>query len=163
MPIITRLEMNSTVNQISVFFFSMILVGMIFIPSQSQLAFAGSGLYEDKDRDGFSPVQGDCNDNDKSVYPGNGCDPAATVKYAIEYVKDLIEDWEFDINDGQAGALLKILRNAINQLESENTNAAAGLLNAFIKQIDKYIDSGHLSSQDGEELIISIQHLIDAL
>ena len=155
--------MNSTVNQISVFFFSMILVGMIFIPSQSQLAFAGSGLYEDKDRDGFSPVQGDCNDHDKSVYPGNGCDPADTVKYAIDYVKELIEEEEFDINDGQAGALLTILQNALDKIDSENTNAATGLLNAFLKQIEKFIDEGKLSSEDGQELILSIENLIDAL
>jgi len=155
--------MNSTVNQISVFFFSMVLVSMIFIPSQSQLVYAGSGLYEDKDRDGFSPVQGDCNDNDKSVYPGNGCDPAATVKYAIKYVEDLIDSGEFDIKVGQAKALLTILENALDQMESENTNAAAGLLNAFLKQIEKFIDDGKLSSEDGQELILSIQNLIKSL
>jgi len=154
---------NSTANQILVFFFSMVLVSMIFIPSQSQLVFAGSGLYEDKDRDGFSPVQGDCNDNDKSVYPGNGCDPAATVKYAIDYVEDLIDDGEFDINDGQANALLIILNNAIDKLDSDKTRAAVGLLNAFINQIEKYINSDKLSPEDGEELILGIQNLIDSL
>ncbi len=43
---------------------------MILITSQSQAAFAGAGGWEDKDNDGFSTFQGDCNDNDATIFPG---------------------------------------------------------------------------------------------
>ena len=136
---------------------------MAFIPSQSQLAFAGMGIYEDKDLDGFSPFQGDCNDNDPNVYPGNGCDPAAYVEYTIDLVEGMIDDGEFDINGGQTTALLAILTNAINSFESENNNAAIGQLNAFINQIEKYIQQGKISSEDGQELIQTVELLLESL
>ena len=48
------------------------IVGMIIILSQSPEAFAGAGVWEDKDNDGYSTEQGDCDDNDPNVYPGHG-------------------------------------------------------------------------------------------
>jgi len=45
---------------------------MILITSQSPVAFAGAGVWEDKDNDGYSTEQGDCDDNDPNVYPGHG-------------------------------------------------------------------------------------------
>ena len=53
--------------------FSMALVSMILIISQSPVAFAGAGGFEDKDNDGYSTFQGDCDDTDPNIYPGNGC------------------------------------------------------------------------------------------
>ncbi len=45
---------------------------MILITSQSPVAFAGAGIWEDKDNDGYSTEQGDCDDNDPNVYPVDG-------------------------------------------------------------------------------------------
>jgi len=53
-------------------FFSIAFVSMILIISQSPVAFAGNGGWEDKDNDGYSTFQGDCDDNDPDVYPGHG-------------------------------------------------------------------------------------------
>jgi len=51
---------------------SISLLSMILITSQSPVAFAGAGGWEDKDNDGFSTFQGDCDDNDPNVYPVDG-------------------------------------------------------------------------------------------
>jgi len=51
---------------------SILLVSMILITSQSPVAFAGAGVWEDKDNDGYSTQQGDCDDNDPNVYPVDG-------------------------------------------------------------------------------------------
>jgi len=48
------------------------IVGMIIITSQLPVAFAGAGEWEDKDNDGYSTQQGDCDDNDPNVYPVDG-------------------------------------------------------------------------------------------
>jgi len=48
------------------------IVSMIMITSQSPVAFAGAGVWEDKDNDGYSTQQGDCDDNDPNVYPVDG-------------------------------------------------------------------------------------------
>ncbi len=53
-------------------FFSVLLVSMILITSQTPEVFAGVGKHHDADGDGFSPKEGDCDDNDPEVYPVNG-------------------------------------------------------------------------------------------
>jgi len=45
---------------------------MILITSQTPEVFAGVGKHHDADGDGFSPKQGDGDDNDPEVYPVNG-------------------------------------------------------------------------------------------
>jgi len=52
--------------------FSIALLSMILITSQAPAAFAGAGIWEDKDNDGYSTEQGDCDDNDPNVYPVDG-------------------------------------------------------------------------------------------
>ncbi len=60
------------------------IVGMIIITSQSPVAFAGNGGWEDKDNDGYSTFQGDCNDNDPEVYPGQGCEIEIEIKSDVK-------------------------------------------------------------------------------
>lgn len=43
---------------------------LLIIPIVTQNSFAGAGPDEDKDNDGFSTNQGDCDDNDETVFPG---------------------------------------------------------------------------------------------
>ena len=69
--------------------FSIALVSMILITSQSTAVLAGSGGFEDKDNDGYSTFQGDCDDTDPNVYPGHGCFEG---ERSIEI--------ESDVNDG---------------------------------------------------------------
>jgi len=62
------------------------IVGMIIITSQLPVAFAGAGVWEDKDNDGYSTQQGDCDDNDPDVYPVDGrC--VTTIEIEVD-VKD---------------------------------------------------------------------------
>jgi len=61
------------------------IVGMIIIVSQSPVAFAGAGIWEDKDNDGYSTQQGDCDDNDPNVYPVDGrCVTTIEIEYDVK-------------------------------------------------------------------------------
>jgi len=65
--------------------FSIALVSMILITSQSPAAFAGIDEHHDADGDNYSPKQGDCDDTDPDVYPGHGCgDPVNTIEITSE-------------------------------------------------------------------------------
>ena len=64
--------MESIKNTRLLLFFSVLLVSMILITSQTPEVFAGVGKHHDADGDGFSPKEGDCDDNDPEVYPVNG-------------------------------------------------------------------------------------------
>jgi len=58
---------------------------MILITSQSPVAFAGAGIWEDKDNDGYSTQQGDCDDNDPNVYPVDGrCVTTIEIEYDVK-------------------------------------------------------------------------------
>jgi len=66
-------------------FFSIALLSMILITSQSPVAFAGAGIWEDKDNDGYSTEQGDCDDNDPNVYPVDGlCVTTIEIDYDVK-------------------------------------------------------------------------------
>ena len=57
---------------IIIILFSVLIIGI----NDSQLAFAG-GISDpdvDNDNDGFTENQGDCNDNNREMFPGQGCD-----------------------------------------------------------------------------------------
>jgi len=66
-------------------FFTIALLSMILITSQSPVAFAGAGIWEDKDNDGYSTEQGDCDDNDPNVYPVDGlCVTTIEIDYDVK-------------------------------------------------------------------------------
>jgi len=117
----------------------------------------------DCDQDGFTPNEGDCDDYNPNVYPGHGsCDvPIETINDVIIEVQDLAE--EGDITSGQANALVSKLQNAINKIEVDKISPAIGSLNAFINQVNALIKSGTMSSPVGNELIASVQSIIDIL
>jgi len=67
---------------------SMVFVSMILIISQPPSAFAGFceefGPDEDCDGDGFTPNEGDCDDNDRpDIYPGAGGCPFPSIPIEI--------------------------------------------------------------------------------
>jgi len=145
--------------------FSIALVSMILITSQSPVAFAGIDDNHDADGDNYSPNQGDCDDSDPNVYPGNGCDyPVREDTQEIEdEINDLIVTGEFDINSGQADNLLYKLQHAVEKEEANKTNVAINLLQSFINTINAYINAGVISQANGDGLIAGVQDIIDYL
>jgi len=143
--------------------FSIVLASMIIIFSQSQIAFAGLPCDSDVDGDDFSPCEGDCDDSNKSKYPGHGCEiPTKEINNVINEVQELAAGET--ITDGQANALLVKLENAIDKIESNNINGAIGSLKAFINQITVFINSGAIQPEKvGYDLISAVQSIIEDL
>jgi len=137
------------------------IVGMIMITSQSPVAFAGNGGWEDKDNDGFSTFQGDCNDNDATVYPGQGCDAEDFLDYVLDETLDLAD--EEGLTASQSRGLVDALERAIADLESGKLNAAEGKLTSFIGKLAALINKGAVSAEEGQPLIDQVQMLIDAI
>jgi len=171
----------------------MVLVGMILITSQTPLAFAGfcsSGSGDDNDDDGYCGNQGDCDDTNAAVNPSapeldNGIDdncdgvidegfdeeptpdedpnPVEVIENLMVDVEELIEDENFDINDGQTTSILTKLQKAVDKVESDSIKAAVGSLKAFINQINAFINAGSILPEDGQTLIDGAQSIIDML
>ena len=138
------------------------IVSMIIITSQSPAAFAGAGGWEDKDNDGFSTFQGDCDDNDPEVYPGMGdCDPLDFLDYVTDETIDLIN--EEGLSDSQARGLIDALQRAIDDIASGKLHAAEGVLNSFIGKLSALINNGTILAEDGQPLIDQVQMLIDTM
>jgi len=137
------------------------IVGMIIIISQSPQAFAGAGGWEDKDNDGFSTFQGDCDDDNPNRYPGKGCDPLGFLNYVTDETIDLIN--EEGLSDSQARGLVDALERAIDMLANGKLKPAEGVLNSFIGKLDALINKGTILPEDGQPLIDQVQMLIDTL
>jgi len=137
------------------------IVGMIIILSQSPEAFAGVGGWEDKDNDGFSTFQGDCNDEDSTVYPGQGCDPLDFLNYVTDETIVLINDE--GLSKSQARGLIDAIERAIAMIEGGKINAAEGVLNSFIGKLSALINNGTILPEDGQPLIDQVQMLIDTI
>ncbi len=159
------LGLDSVINKNLLSILSITLVSMILIISQSPVAFAGYCI--DDDNDGYYAQdcggEIDCNDENPDIYPGHGCNPVEDVQTIINDVEELIEDGDLAINNGQTNAILTKLQEAIDKIDSENTNAAIGSLNAFINQINAFINSGSISVEEGQTLIDGAQSIINYL
>ena len=140
----------------------LVLASIIIISPQIQMASAGAcGSGEgDCDQDGFTPNEGDCDDNNSNVYPGQGsCEvPIQEINEVIIEVQQLP-----NLTEGQASALLVKLENAIDKIESDKINAAIGSLNAFINQVKAFMNSGAIQQGVGDYLIHAVLSIIEKL
>jgi hypothetical protein len=145
--------------------FSLSLVSVILIASPTPAVYAGIGNDHDSDGDDYSPNEGDCDDTDPNVYPGQGCNyPVREDVEAIQdEVDDLIQSGEFDINSAQADNLIYKLYHAVEKTEDGKINTAVNMLNSFINNIQAYINSGAISQENGNGLISAVQGIIDYL
>ena len=65
------------------------------------------------------------------------------------------------LNIGQGNALISKLENALAKINQGNLNAACNILQAFINQIHDLINTGVISQEEGEKLIIIANNIIN--
>jgi len=139
---------------------SMVLVGMILITSQSPVAFAGFcedfGPDEDCDGDGFTPNQGDCDDNNENVFPGQGC------KHPVkEELGDKIDALRAQVQDSveknkDANKLTKKLDKVIKALNPpDNTEKNQAKL---LKDTNKLLETEKISLEEHDILVTAIDN-----
>ena len=138
----------------------MTILSVILIMSYPTSVFAGFGGWEDKDNDGFSTFQGDCNDNDPEVFPGQGCEPEEFIFYIIDETEDLENEY---LSEEQVDGLIASLEQALERLEDDKYKPAAGKLNSFINKLNSYVNNGTLPAEEAQPIIDQVQLLIDII
>ena len=106
-----------------------------------------------------------------STQSGTGVNFALARYIAVssqEHIEEIIPDVQAlvadgDLNNGQGTSLLAKLQAAIQVLDSDNETAAINLLQALVTQIGAFIDSGILTSAEGQPLIDAVNAIIDQL
>lgn len=162
--------MESIKNTSLLSLFSIAIISVILITSQSNTAFAGViGGEGDPDGDGwftddncpfvYNPDQADLNEDGI----GDACvPPSELVDEVIVVVEDTLGNIE-EITAGELNSIVTKLEKAADQLDAGHVNGATGSLNAFINQIEALINSGQLDPAEGQALIDVVQEIIDAI
>jgi len=132
------------------------IVSMIIITSQSPAAFAGNGGWEDKDNDGFSTYQGDCDDKNPERYPGQGCINSVDKEVAEKKtdalkanVQDLLE------NNKDANKLTKRLDKVFTALNP--IDKTEEWLEKLLKDTNKLLEKGKITTDKHNALVTAIQ------
>jgi len=132
------------------------IVSMIIITSQSPAAFAGNGGWEDKDNDGFSTYQGDCDDKNPERYPGQGCLNSVDKEVAEKKtdalkanVQDLLE------NNKDANKLTKRLDKVFTALNP--IDKTEEWLEKLLKDTNKLLEKGKITTDKHNALVTAIQ------
>jgi len=92
---------------------------------------------------------------------GDPSSPELLIEDTIAQVIQMINDDQ--LNEGQATSLIQKLKAAIKKLEDGKDNSAYNMLQSFINQIESFIKSGVLTSQEGQPLIDSARAVQDGL
>ena len=79
----------------------------------------------------------------------------------MEDVEELLED-EI-LNGGQGNALVIKLEKALESIEDGEVKQATNKLNAFINQVNSFIDNGVLTEAEGQPLIDCANSAIEQL
>ena len=87
--------------------------------------------------------------------------PQQTAGIIINEIEDLVEEGQ--LNAGQGTALTAKLEAAIVLMNKGKFLPAQNLLQAFINQVNSFINSGALSQEDGYPLIVYAQELLDLI
>ena len=154
------------------FILSIVLVSMIIITSQSQVAFGGVACgNDDPDCDGifssdncpnvYNPSQEDVN----SDGIGDACiSKSELVEDVIQAIDELLDDVAYDnLSEGQINSFISKLESAADKIDSGQINGAIGSLEAAINQINAFINSKKITDDAGQALIVIIQMIIDVL
>ena len=128
------------------------IVGMIIIISQSPAAFAGAGGWEDKDNDGYSTFQGDCDDEDPKKYPGHGCN-YSDVEEKTDALKAKVQDLVEKKKD--ANKLTKKLENVIKALNPFDTTEES--IEKLLKDTNNLLMKEKITTDEHNALVTAIQ------
>jgi len=128
------------------------IVGMIIITSQSPEAFAGAGGWEDKDNDGYSTFQGDCDDEDPERYPGHGCN-YSDVEEKTDALKAKVQDLVEKKKD--ANKLTKKLVNVIKALNPFDTTEES--IEKLLKDTNNLLMKEKITTDEHNALVTAIQ------
>ena len=128
------------------------IVSMIIIVSQSPVAFAGAGGWEDKDNDGYSTFQGDCDDEDPKKYPRHGCN-YSDVEEKTDALKAKVQDLVEKKKD--ANKLIKKLGNVIKALNPfDNTEEN---IEKLLKDTNDLLMKEKITTDEHNALVTAIQ------
>jgi len=87
--------------------------------------------------------------------------PVEQIQQITTNVHDLVDSGM--LNQGQGDALVAKLDEAMQKLNEENNRAASNLLQAFINQVQAYINAGILSATEGQNLIDAANSVISQI
>jgi hypothetical protein len=79
----------------------------------------------------------------------------------INNVEELVNSG--DLSSGQGNALVSKLQNIIEKINQGQINAAINQLQAFIAQVNDYISTGVLTSEEGQPLIDAANQIVSVL
>jgi len=108
---------------------------------------------------------------DVSDGAGNAATPVTrtvivqSLQDAVDSISDSVGDLVISgiLNNGNGNALQSKLDNIIDKIDDGKTKPAKNQLNAFINQVQDFVDSGKLTSEEGQPLIDAAQTIIDNL
>jgi hypothetical protein len=84
--------------------------------------------------------------------------PQELIRSLIDEVEALVDGGS--LNGGQANALIVKMENAIKNLDKDKANTALNNLNAFMNQVQAYINGGVLTPEEGQSLIDAAEAII---
>ena len=94
-------------------------------------------------------------------YHGVGISSPELIALLLDDIQELVEMG--DLNNGNGNALLVKLQAAIQQLDKDNYIAAANQIEAFINQVEAFVATGTLTSEEGQSLIATAEEAISYL
>jgi len=129
---------------------------------QTSLSDAGTYQITITVTDNGSPNQSDFETFDLVINDeGDPTAPEESIEGTLILVIAMIA--EDKLNEGQAVSLIQKLDSAIKKLEDGKDNSAFRMLQAFINQIEAFINSGVLTYEEGQPLIDSARAVQDTL
>ncbi len=92
---------------------------------------------------------------------GDAGAPELLIEDAVDQILDMVS--EDKLNEGQAISLIQKLESAVKKLDDGKDNSAYNMLQSFINQIEAFVKSGALTSEEAQPLIDAARSIQDIL